>query len=72
MTEAMVTKTYKDTVHEVAVHGYNHPYLETLPPSAVVLDIIKDRENLEKQFGRIIRGMAYPYGTNSDTVVQCV
>ena len=72
MTEAMVTKVYKDTAHEVAVHGYLHPWLETLPSASVVLDVIKDRENLERQFGRIIRGMAYPYGTYSDEVVECL
>jgi hypothetical protein len=35
----------------------------------VINKIIKDRENLEKQFDTIVRGMAYPYGTFSDNVV---
>ena len=36
----------------------------------IAYEIIKDRENLEEQFGRIVRGMAYPYGTYSDEVVR--
>lgn len=72
MTKSMVTELFQNSPHEVAVHGYRHPWLDTLPTSAVVLDVIKDREELEKQFGRIIRGMAYPQGTYNDDVVNCL
>ena len=30
--------------------------------------MLADRENLEAMFGGIIRGMAYPFGTTSDSV----
>ena len=72
LSKSRVTEIYKNSGHEVAVHGHLHPWLETLPPAAVVLDVIKDREALEDQFGTIIRGMAYPYGTYSDSVVECL
>ena len=36
----------------------------------VAYEVIRDRENLEEQFGVIVRGMAYPYGTYSDEAVE--
>lgn len=69
MTEKQIKELFGDSRHEVAVHSLTHPFLETLAPSAVAYEVIKDRENLEKQFGRIVRGMAYPMGTFSDEVV---
>ena len=70
MSEREITELYKDGPHEVAVHSYTHPFLEALPPAMVATEIIKDREALEKQFGKVIRGMAYPMGTYSDEVVE--
>ncbi len=55
-----VKEYYRD--FEVATHGYTHPFYKDLPVSAAVYDIVKDREELEKMFGRIIRGHAYPNG----------
>ncbi|HEX2927012.1 MAG TPA: polysaccharide deacetylase family protein [Ruminiclostridium sp.] len=72
MTERQVTETYINSGHEVAVHALTHPFLEQLPMNIVINEIIKDRENLEKQFGVIVRGMAYPYGTFSDNVVSAL
>lgn len=69
LTETKLKEMFADGVHEIAVHSLTHPFLETLPPSGVAYEIVKDRENLEKQFGRIVRGMAYPMGTFSDEVV---
>ena len=70
MTKQAITDLFKGTDHEVAVHAYTHPFLESLPSPMISWEIIKDREELEAQFGKIIRGMAYPYGTHSDTVVE--
>ncbi len=56
--------------HEVAVHGLTHPFLERLPVDAMMYEILKDRENLEKISGQIVRGMAYPFGTYNDDVVR--
>ena len=58
--------------HEVAVHGQTHPWLESLPTSMATMQVLNDRIELEKMFGRIIRGMAYPQGTYSDEVVSCL
>ena len=70
MDEEQVTKLYSEDCFEVAVHGYTHPFLEQLPRNIATLDLIKDREKLEKQFDRLVRGMAYPYGTYNDDVVE--
>ncbi len=69
LSEKDVIKLYKDSGHEVAVHGLTHPFLEQLPSNIAAYEIIQDRKNLERLFGTIIRGMAYPFGTFSDEVV---
>ncbi len=70
MGKEQATKLYSGSGMEVAVHGLTHPWLEKMSSAECVREIIKDRENLEEQFGTIVRGMAYPYGTYNDTVVQ--
>ena len=70
MTEKECLSAYAGSDIEVAVHAYTHPFLEALPTSAVMSQVIDDRRALEKAFGRIVRGMAYPYGTYSDDVVN--
>ena len=72
MTESKVTELYSNSTHEVAVHGYKHAWLDRLPTGAMALEVIRDKDNLEKQFGRIIRGMAYAYGTYNDQTVECL
>lgn len=70
MPRAKATALYGQDGIEPALHALSHPRLETLPAAQVAYEIIKDRENLEEQFGHIVRGMAYPYGTYSDEVVR--
>lgn len=67
-----VKEVYTDSGHEVAVHGLTHPFLEKLPESMAMWELLKDRENLENTFRTIVRGMAYPFGTCNDTVVECL
>jgi len=61
---------YADSGHEVAVHGLTHPFLERLKADECIAEIIDDRRNIEAQYGTIARGMAYPYGTYSNAVVD--
>ena len=72
MSRTQALELYKDSGMEVAVHGLTHPFLEQLTPAECTREVIRDRENLEREFGGIVRGMAYPYGTFSDTVVDCL
>ncbi len=70
MTEDEATALYSRPGIEPALHGYTHPSLDLLPTERVTYEIFKNREDLERQFGGIVRGMAYPYGTYSDEVVE--
>ena len=45
--------------HEIAVHGARHAALGNLRPIDGIREILECRQNLERIFGRIIRGMAY-------------
>lgn len=63
---------YRPSGNEVAVHGYTHPHLEELTRERMTYEILMDRLGLEELTGEIVRGMAYPYGTTSDEVVDCL
>ena len=71
MTRSQCIDIYKNG-HEVATHGYTHPWLEKLNSATVCYEIIKDRETLENDFGCVVNGHAYPYGNYSDSVVECL
>lgn len=47
---------------EIAVHSYTHPTMTEMPTYLNVYEIVKDREFIEQNFGKITRGMAYPNG----------
>ena len=70
LTERRATEIFANSGHEVAIHGYEHQSLGEIPAVLATVDVIKDREALEKQFGRVIRGMAYANGSYNDDVVQ--
>lgn len=63
-----IAELYKN--HEVAVHTVTHPRLELLPQTQIAREIMQDKEALEGYSGTIVRGMAYPFGTFSDEVVD--
>ena len=56
--------------HEIAIHSYTHPFLDRIPRAIASYEVAKDREVLEKLFGRMIRGCAYPMGTFNDMTVD--
>lgn len=57
-----------DRGHEVACHGFTHPFEEKLPPQAMIEDIRLDKLALEEAVGAPVRGMAYPFGTYNEQV----
>ena len=61
---------YIGSGHEVAVHGLDHPFLEKLSSPQVITQVLQDRKNIESQYGTIARGMAYPFGTYNDQVID--
>jgi peptidoglycan/xylan/chitin deacetylase (PgdA/CDA1 family) len=58
--------------HEVAVHSLTHPHLENLDKESIINELEQDKLNLERIFGTKIYGMAYPFGTFNDLVVEAV
>lgn len=70
MTKAQAMDLYKDSGMEVAVHALTHPFLEQLSVNECTWEVIADRMNLEQEYDVIVRGMAYPFGTYSDQVVE--
>ena len=68
-TEAQASEAYAKDGIEPAVHGYSHPFMARLPMPQLTYEVVKDREALERQFGRVVRGLAYPYGSYSDDTV---
>jgi len=63
---------FKNSPHEVAVHAYTHPFLEKMKTDEVLVEILEDRKAIERDYGVIARGMAYPFGTYSDAVVDAL
>lgn len=61
---------YSNSGHEVAVHAYTHPPLDRLKHEEVICEIIKDRTSIEQEYKTVARGMAYPYGTYSNEVMD--
>ncbi len=72
MTKKEMYDLYANSGHEVAVHTCTHPDLAALSENNITMEILKDRDTIEKTFGTIARGMAYPFGTYSDKVVDCM
>ena len=70
MSRENCIKLYKDTAHEVAIHGLTHPFFERLSSAELIREVIEDRRNLEKDYGKVIRGCAYPFGTYNDAVMD--
>lgn len=70
MSKSEVIRVYGESGQEIAMHTYQHPDLTGLLPTECVWQVMRDKEELENQFGRVIRGIAYPYGTFNDSVVN--
>ncbi len=58
--------------HEVSVHSANHPGLSGMSKIDIINEVIEDRKELEKLTGNTIRGMAYPFGSYDNLVVETI
>jgi peptidoglycan-N-acetylglucosamine deacetylase len=56
--------------HEIAVHSLTHPKLEKLDTETIENEIVQDIINLQNIFDCKIQGMAYPYGTYDNRVIN--
>lgn len=70
MSRSKCIEVFKNSGMEIAAHGLTHPRLERLSAPACAYEVLQDRMELEKDYDRIVRGMAYPFGTYSDEVVE--
>lgn len=61
---AQCVRKFADGGHEIACHGYHHPYLEKIPRDKLIAELYEDRKALEQMAGKPIFGMAYPYGSS--------
>lgn len=72
MSASQAAKVYANPNHEVAAHCLTHASLTELNAGQIAHEVLADRENLEAMYGGIIRGLAYPFGTYSDAVVDAL
>lgn len=70
LTEKDAFDLYANSGQEIAVHGAKHIHLADAEDSVAVREVMVDRENLERTYGKIVKGMAYAYGNYSDKVVE--
>lgn len=66
------TKTFLNSGHEVAMHGYEHPEMTQYNREVIAAQIVRDKLSLEKQFKEIIRGYACPWGTIDDRIEEAL
>lgn len=72
MTEEEVYNTFSNSVHEVALHGEKHLFLDKITTTEVISELLSNRLYLEKKFNRIVKGFAYPYNAYNDSVIEII
>ena len=73
MTQAEAQALYsRSPLFEVATHAYTHPRLQHLQPVHIIHQIYEDRKSIEQLYGGICRGHAYPFGTYTQQVMDCL
>ncbi|WP_026659246.1 polysaccharide deacetylase family protein [Butyrivibrio sp. AC2005] len=63
-------EVYAKSSWEIAAHAYTHASLVGLSGNIATDEILHDRKELEKHFGTIVRGFAYPFGAYDDRSVD--
>lgn len=56
--------------HEIAVHGVEHKCLTGLTDNEIIMELVNDRQQLEKLTGRIVQGMAYAFGAYDGRIIR--
>jgi peptidoglycan-N-acetylglucosamine deacetylase len=56
--------------HEISAHTVSHPFLNQISVDRLIREIVEDRLALEHLAGCPVRGMSYPYGIYSDSIVR--
>lgn len=58
--------------HEIACHSLTHPYMNLFSEFEILHELQEDKANLEKLFGREIKGFAVPFDYYSERIESCV
>ena len=58
--------------HEIACHTLTHPYMHDLSQQEILHELQEDKANLEKLFGREVKGFAVPFDYYSERIENCV
>ena len=58
--------------HEIASHTLTHPFMQEKIENEIMCELETDKKNLEKLFGRQIKGFAVPFDYYSDLIESCV
>ena len=58
--------------HEVASHTLTHPFLHELSDAELFRQLKEDKDNLEKLFGREVKGFAVPFDHYDERIAHCV
>lgn len=58
--------------HEIASHTLSHPYMDNLAKEEILYELSEDKANLERLFGKEIKGFAVPFDYYSDLIEECV
>lgn len=58
--------------HEIACHTLTHPYMHDLTEQEILHELWEDKANLEKLFGREVKGFAVPFDYYSERIENCV
>lgn len=58
--------------HEVASHTLTHPFMQEKTENEIMKELEVDKKNLEKLFGKQIKGFAVPFDYYSDLIESCV
>lgn len=48
--------------HEVAAHGFTHPWLDRIPEERILMEMVEDRRRLESGVKYPVKGMSLPFG----------
>jgi peptidoglycan/xylan/chitin deacetylase (PgdA/CDA1 family) len=56
--------------HEISAHSVTHPSLTTSPLEQLAWQILEDRRRLEAVAGYAVRGMSYPNGQYSQSIIS--
>lgn len=67
---SMAKKMYDHPLVEVANHGYEHKYMDTLTQIEMAEEMVKCRQALEGMYERIVTGMAYAYGWYNQQLID--